>query len=152
MQGRHIHIRVAGMMSFVEARLALHFGRWSAADALLEELPVGDDAWWHVRHWYFDAYSWAAAAELAVAAGHPDAAARLRTAIPAAQENPFAAGLLARAHGRLTGDPSHFATAVQTFEKLEARYERAATLALMPSRLDEARSEFEELGVPLPVR
>jgi hypothetical protein len=149
-QTRHIHIRVSGMITFVEARLALHFGHWNAHAKVFDELPVGDDAWWQVRHWYFDAYSWTAAAELAAAVGHPDATALLRTAEPAARENPFAAGLLARAHGRLTGDPVHFDMALGIFEDLGAGYERAATLALMPSRLDEARSEFDQLGVPMP--
>jgi len=149
-QTRTVHIRVGGMITFVEARLALHFGHWNAGATLFDEVPIGDDAWWNVRHWYFDAYSWAAAAELAAAAAQPDAAARLRTAEPAAQENPFAAGLLARAKARLTHDPEHLDTALRAFEELGARYERAATLALMPSRLDEARSEFDELGVPMP--
>ena len=149
-QTRNVHFQVGGMITFVEARLALHFGRESAAAARLAEVPIGDAAWWNVRHWYLDAYSWAAAAEFAAAAGHPDAPARLRTAEPAGRENPFAAGLLARAHGRLTGNPSHFETALAAFEALDARYERAVTLALMPTRLDEARSEFDRLGVPMP--
>jgi predicted ATPase/DNA-binding CsgD family transcriptional regulator len=149
-QTRIIHIQVGGMIAFVETRLALHFGHWSAGATPFYQQPIGDDAWQNVRHWYFDAYPWAAAAEFAAAAGHPDAPERLRTAEPAARENPFAAGLLARAHARLTGDPAHFQTALDIFEKLEARFERAATLALMPSRLDEARSEFHELGVPMP--
>jgi predicted ATPase/DNA-binding CsgD family transcriptional regulator len=149
-QTRTIHIRVGGMITFVEARLALHFGDWSAAAASCDGLPLGDDAWWDVRHWYFDAYAWVAAAELAVAAGRPDARARLRAAEPAARENVYAAGLLARANARLTGDPGQFDAALRTFEELGARYERAATLALLPSRVDEARSEFHELDVPMP--
>ena len=149
-QTRNVHVQVGGMISFVETRLALHFGHWSAGSTRFDELPIGDDAWWHVRHWYFDAYPWTAAAEFAVAAGHADAEARLRTAEPAAGENAYAAGLLARARARLTGDPGQFDTALRTFEELGARYERAATLALTPSGLDEARSEFHQLGVLMP--
>jgi hypothetical protein len=151
-QTRNLHVQVGGMITFVEARLALHFGHDSVLGTGFDELPIGDDAWSHVRHWHLDAYAWAAAAEFAVAAGHPDAPARLRTAEPAARENLFAAGLVARAHGRLTGEPKFFERALATFENLGARYERAATLALLPARLDEARSEFDQLGVPMPHR
>ena len=42
------------MATFVEARLALHFGRWSEAAELFADLPTGKDAWWQVRHWYFE--------------------------------------------------------------------------------------------------
>jgi hypothetical protein len=149
-QTRNVHVRVGGMIAFVETRLALHFGHWSAGATRFDDLPIGDDAWSKVRHWYFDAYPWTAVAELAAAAAHPDAAVRLRTAEPAARENVFAAGLLSRAHARLSGDRRHFDAALQTFEDLGARYERAATLALMPARVDEAHSEFHELGVLMP--
>jgi hypothetical protein len=36
------------------------------------------------------------------------------------------------------------------WEQLGARYERACTLALIPCRLDEARAELADLGVPMP--
>jgi len=103
-----------------------------------------------VRHWYFDAYPWAVAADLAVAAGRPDAAARLAAAEPAAQENRWAAACVARARGRLTGDPADLAAAVTAWERVGARYERACTLALIPSRRAEAAAELAELGVPMP--
>jgi hypothetical protein len=149
-QTRNVHIQVGGMIAFVETRLALHAGNWRAGAARLDQLPIGENAWSNVRHWYFDAYPWAAAADFAAAASDLDAPARLRTAQSAARENSYAAGILARAHGRLTGDPGHFDIALHAFEELGARYERAATLALMPSRLAEARSEFDQLGVPMP--
>jgi hypothetical protein len=84
-QTRNVHFQVSGMATFVEVRLALHFGRWGDAAQLVDALPTDADAWWQVRHWYFDAYPWAAAAELAVAAGLPDAQARLVAAQPAAR-------------------------------------------------------------------
>jgi len=149
-QTRNIHFQVGGMTSFVEQRLALHFGRWDKADRLLAHLPTGTDAWWQVRHWYFDAYPWAVAADLAVAAGLPDAAARLAAAEPAAQENRWAAACVARARGRLTGDPADLAAAVTAWERVGARYERACTLALIPSRRTEAAAELADLGVPMP--
>jgi len=149
-QTRNIHFQVAGMTTFVEARLALHFGRWDEAAQLLAHLPTGKDAWWQVRHWYFDAYPWAVAADLAVAAGLPDAAARLAAAEPAAQENRWAAACVARARARLTGDPADLAAAVTAWERVGARYERACTLALIPSRRTEAAAELADLGVPMP--
>ena len=53
------------------------------------------------RHWDYDAYAWALAAEAAVIAGLPGATQRLAAAAPAAQENLWAAACLARANGRL---------------------------------------------------
>ena len=149
-QTRHIHIRVAGMITFVEARLALHFGRWADATHLLANLPTGNDAWWQARHWYFDAYPWAAAAELAVAAGRPDALARLAAAEPAARENAWARRRIARTRARLTSEPDYMATPLALWEQIGARDERACTLALIPTRLDEARAEFDELGLTMP--
>jgi hypothetical protein len=149
-QTRNIHFQVRGMTAFVEQRLALHFGRWDQAVELLAPLPTEKDGWWQVRHWYFDAYPWAVAADLAVAAGLPDAAARLAAAEPAAQGNRWAAACVARARARLTGDPADLAAAVTAWERIGSRYERACTLALIPSRRTEATAELAALGIPLP--
>ena len=149
-QSRNVHLQVGGMATFVEARLSLHFGRWDEAAHLIAGLPAQDNAWWQVRHWYFDAYPWAVAAELAVAAGLPDAAARLAAAVPAAQENRWAAACVARARARLTGDQADLDAALGAWEQLGARYERACTLALIPGRLDEAQADLADLGVPMP--
>jgi len=149
-QSRNVHLQVGGMATFVEARLSLHFGRWDEAAHLIAGLPAQDNAWWQVRHWYFDAYPWAVAAELAIAAGLPDAAARLAAAVPAAQENRWAAACVARARARLTGDQADLDAALAAWEQLGARYERACTLALIPGRLDEAQADLADLGVPMP--
>ncbi len=149
-QTRNVHFQIAGMVTFVEARLALHFGRLDDAASLIAHLPTDVDAWWNVRHWYFDAYPWAVAAELAVAAGSSDAAERLKAARPVARENRWAAACLERAEARLTGNPRDFEDAVASWERLGARYERACTLALMPKRRAEAESELRALGVPMP--
>jgi hypothetical protein len=149
-QSRNVHFQVGGMATFVETRLALHYGRWDEAAQLLADLPTGDEAWWQVRHWYFDAYPWAVAAELAVAAGRPEAPARLAAAEPAARENPWAAAIVTRARARLSGDPSGFGAALAAWEQLGARYERACTLALIPKRVDEARAELDYLGLTMP--
>jgi hypothetical protein len=90
------------------------------------------------------------AAELAVAAGLPDAAQRLKAARPVAQENRWAAACLARAEARLSGDARDFENALAAWEELDARYERACTLALMPKRRAESESELQALGVPMP--
>ncbi|MBV9594404.1 MAG: ATPase [Actinobacteria bacterium] len=150
-QTRNVHFQVGGMMSFVESRIALHFGRWDAVDELLAPLPVGAGVWWKERHWYFDAYPWAAAAELAVAGGHPDAAARVAAAEPAATENRWAAAVLARTRARLSLDLADVELALAAWEGLDARYERACTLALHPARRAEAQAELAELGVGAPV-
>jgi hypothetical protein len=42
------------------------------------------------------------------------------------------------------------AAAVTAWERVGARYERACTLALIPSRRAEAAAELAELGVPMP--
>ena len=149
-QTRNVHFQIGGMVTFVEARLALHFGRWDDAARLIAHLPIEDDAWWKVRHWYFDAYPWAVAAELAVAAGLSDAAARVAAARPVARENRWAAACLARAEARLTGDEADFEKALAAWEQLGARYERACTLALMRTRRAEAPAALAALGVPMP--
>ena len=149
-QTRNVHFQVGGMATFVEARLSLHFGRWGEAAHFIAGIPTQENAWWEVRHWYYDAYPWAVAAELSVAAGRPDAAERLAAAAPAAEENRWAAACVARAQARLTGDPADLDAALAAWEKLGARYERACTLALIPSRLDEARAELTDLGVSMP--
>jgi hypothetical protein len=148
-QTRNVHFRVGGMIDFVERRLALHFGQPSTAVPALQSSPAAD-SWWQVRHWYFDAYPWAAAAELAVATARPDASAWLHAARPAAQENLWAAAVIARARGRFTGDQADIARALTGFEQLGARYEHACTLALVPGRSDEAHRELERLGVRRP--
>lgn len=150
LQTRNVHFQVGGMVTFVEARLALHFGRWEDAANLLSTLPTGAGAWQQMRHWYFDAYPWAIAAELALAADLPDAGARLAAAESMAHENRWAAAVLARTRARRTGDAADFADAITAWEQLDARYERACTLALIPSRVDEARAELDDIGVPMP--
>jgi hypothetical protein len=151
-QTRNVHFQVGGMISFVETRLAMHFGRRPAQAPELVAAATAPDAWWQVRHWYFDAYPWAAAAEFAAATRRPDAGACLLAAEPVARENEWAAGVLTRARARLTGSPADRAAALAIFEQLGARYERACTLALIPSRRDEARAELDELGVSMPAR
>ncbi|MCP2342074.1 ATP-binding protein [Actinomadura rupiterrae] len=111
--------------AFVDARLALHDGRHDDADTLVRrafavEGPLDP----------YLAYARAAGAELAVAAGLPDAEDRLATAAAFAEENAWAAACLARTRARLNHDPTHLDHSIQAWEHLDAQAERAHTLTL----------------------
>ncbi|WP_233510028.1 hypothetical protein [Actinomadura craniellae] len=71
-----------------------------------------------------------AGAELAVAAGLPDATDLLAAATPLAEENAWTAACLARARGRLHEDGSELARSIEAWERLDARAERADTETL----------------------
>ena len=103
---------------------------------MLRRLP---ERWW-------EGYARAAGAELAVVAGFPDAAERLARIEPLAAEHRWAAACIARARGRLTGDPDAIAAALEEWERLDARFERACTLLLVPGREAEGRTELGRLG------
>jgi hypothetical protein len=77
-----------------------------------------------------------------VAAGQPGAAQRLSAARPAAAENEWAAACLARAADRLGGDTDALAASLGGWERLDARFERACTLLLLPGREDEGRAKL----------
>ncbi|WP_207943161.1 hypothetical protein, partial [Actinomadura sp. KC345] len=99
------------------------------------------------QDWY-RAYARAAGAELAVAAGLPDAADRLAAASDAAAENDWAAACLSRAAGRLHDDMDELSAAAQAWERIGARYERACTLLLIPARASEAHTDLAALRTP----
>jgi hypothetical protein len=89
-------------------------------------------------------------AELAVLAGQPDAAGQLEAAAPAGEENRWAAACLDRAWGRLTGDVTRLTESVRKWTAIDARFERACTLLLIPGREAEAREELTALGATPP--
>ena len=124
---------------FVDIRLALHLGDLERAAAIAEReaAPPGTT--------YYP-YAMSQVVEAAAATGRVDAARLLAAAEPLAAQNDFAAPVLARARGRLSGDPDAFAAAVAGFEAIGARFERAATLLLLPERADEGREELRTLG------
>jgi predicted ATPase/DNA-binding CsgD family transcriptional regulator len=159
---------LAAAAAFTEARVASHTGRY--ADARTESnaggrssrnvlWPTGPyvdapglvaaaltpfpEKWWM-------AYAHAAGAELAVVAGLPDAAERLVEAGPAAAENDWAAACLTRATARHTGDRQLLAESLAQWERLGARFERAATLLLIPERAAEGRAELTTLKASMP--
>jgi hypothetical protein len=132
------------ILAFVEARIAIHFGDHHHADTLVERTDViPAERWW-------EGYARAAGAELAVVAGLPDAAARLTRTEPLAAEHYWAAACLARARGRLQRDPRAIAEALSRWERLDARFERACTLLLLPGREPEGRGGLHALGCPQP--
>ncbi|OLB65516.1 MAG: hypothetical protein AUI10_06460 [Actinobacteria bacterium 13_2_20CM_2_72_6] len=114
---------------FVEARLAVHTGAVEeAAPGLVRRAFDGTSGW-------FAPYARAAAAELAVLAGLPDADGYLAAA--ATDENDWAAACLARARGRRSGDPAALAESVERWERVGADHERAYTERLL--RVDQLR-------------
>jgi len=134
---------------FADARIAMHLGRLDEAASHTASVCTPSADWYATSHWYYDAYAWALAAEVAVLADLPDAADRLTAAAPVAAENAWAAACLARAHGRL-GDRAALDRSIATWERIEARFERACTLLLIPDRAPEGRAELTALGCPQP--
>lgn len=138
-------------VTFVDARVAMHTGHIQAASALARAGTSHEPGSWYAGpRWDYDGYAWAIAAELAVLAEAPDAAARLADTAPAGEQNDWAAACLARAHGRLYDDRSALEHSVAGWEKINARYERACTLLLLDDRTAEGRAELSALGCPLP--
>ncbi len=113
---------LASYAAFVDARVALHTGGDAGADVLVArafaDFPPQD---WH------RSFAMTAGAELAVACGLPDAANRLAAASAAAEENDWAMACLARARGRLHGDPTAFAESLTALASIGARFEHTYT-------------------------
>jgi predicted ATPase len=138
---------LASFAAFSDARIALHHGRLDAAVIAVADLPLGLEPWYGTPRWYAARpYAWAIAAEVAVVARAPDAAARLAAAAPAGEENYWAAACLARAAGRLHGDHGALTQSLAGWERIDARFERACTLLLMNGRAEEGRAELAALG------
>jgi predicted ATPase/DNA-binding CsgD family transcriptional regulator len=140
------HRNVHSFAVFADARVAMHTGHLD--HALERTADIGHD-WYATSHWYYDAYAWAIAAEVAVVAGAPDATERLAAAAPLSKESVWAAACLDRAHGRL-GDHAALERSVAGWEHLGARFERACTLLLIPGRADEGTAELTALGCAPP--
>ncbi|MET8909038.1 LuxR C-terminal-related transcriptional regulator [Micromonospora sp. NPDC004551] len=126
-------------LAFVDARFAVHTSRLEGAAALVQR-AFGD-----YPQSRYEPYARAAAAELAVVAGLPDASERLAAAAPVCGENDWAAACLTRAAGRLHHDEEALATSVTAWERNDVRFERACTLLLLPARAAEGRAELAEL-------
>jgi len=112
--------------AFVDARVALHNGRFDEVGPLVRRAFAGEaplDP--------YLAYARAAGAELAVAARLPDAAELLTAAAPLAEENGWATACLTRARGRLHEDRAELARALKAWEDLDAQAERDHTQTLL---------------------
>ena len=137
--------------AFTDSRVALHYGRYDQAAAALAGLGISERTWYdNTRHWDYDAYAWALAAEASTIAGLPDATQRLAAAAPAAQENLWAAACLARANGRLHDDRAALEESVAGWQRIGSRFEHACTLLLMPDRAAQGHAELDALGCPPP--
>ncbi|MFG1962967.1 ATP-binding protein [Nonomuraea sp. NPDC049028] len=131
---------LAPFAAFVEARVALHTGAHDRAATLVERAFAPFAVRW------YEAYARAAGAELAVVAGLPDAAERLAAALPYAEQNAWAAAALARTRAILYGDRDALTAAIEQWTSIDARFERACTLRLLPGREQEAISELRAIG------
>ncbi|WP_158088547.1 ATP-binding protein [Thermoactinospora rubra] len=132
---------LAACMAFVDARTAVHTGRFDDAESLVERAFADfAEPWWA-------AYARAAGAELAVAVGLPDRRARLAEAAPCAAQNDWAAACLARAGAE---DAAALNAAAARWERIDAVFERACTLALIPDRAAEATATLQALGSHAP--
>jgi predicted ATPase/DNA-binding CsgD family transcriptional regulator len=128
---------------FVAPRVALHLGQ---LDRALEAAATPEQA----KDGQYGAYAHAVSVEVAVVTGAPDAAQRLAAVSGLANENDFIAACLARAAGRLHSDEAQLEDAVLRWEAIGARFERACTLLLLPSRAAEGQQELAALRCPLP--
>ncbi|HEY3632683.1 MAG TPA: hypothetical protein VGL21_17390, partial [Jatrophihabitantaceae bacterium] len=136
---------VAAGLAFADARVTVHCRQFGNAAAQVEQAfaPFADPRW--------VGYARAVGAELAVVADRPDAAERIVAAELYAAENDWAAACLTRVRGRL-GDRAALADAVEQWDRLGARFERAATLVLLSERAEQGRAELAALGCPIPDR
>jgi predicted ATPase len=130
---------LAACLAFADVRVTVHCGQYDDAADQVERAfaPFSDPRW--------VGYARVVGAELAVVADLPDATDRIRAAKPYAAENDWAAACLTRVRGRL-GDAAALTDAVEQWDRLGARFERAVTLALLPGRSDEGRAELAALG------
>jgi predicted ATPase len=136
--------------AFTVARVALHGGDVDEARSVLARYldhppvsPAGALS-------YFNGYPRALAADVAAAVGSPDAPALIDGAMPAATENRWAAACVDRARGRLAGDPNLIARAAEAFADIDARFEQACTLVLLPDHAARARRLLGELDCAPP--
>ena len=132
------HDRHGPLATFVGLRIALHRGE--PADELVER------AFGYPAAARFRVPAMALAAEVAVAAGRPDAPALVAAATAAAGTHPWALACLARAAAR--HDPALVSAAVDAWERIDARLERAVALGLDPVRRAEAEAVVGELLGP----
>jgi hypothetical protein len=134
-----VHPGVRGFEPFVEIRTMLYLGRLDDAVAVVRALPPE-------RLGSYDPYARAVAAEVGVVAALDEVEELIKKATEEAQHHMWASACLLRVQGRRTGDPDRLLAAVAAWEAIDARFERACTLALLPDRADEAAAELRAMG------
>ena len=150
-EGDRVSDNLKPAVAFTEARICLHAGDIDAAMAAIHDYRPKPGGWYDLGYWHsLRPYAWAVAAEVAVAAGQPDAGSILDAAAPAGRENDWAAACLARADGRLTGGQAALERSVAGWEHIGAGFERACTLLLLDGRADEGLAKLRELGCQPP--
>jgi hypothetical protein len=110
--------------AFASIRLAVHTGASDPAALVADAFALRGRTW-------HQGYDQAAAAELAVIAGLPDAASRLDEVTAPATESDWAAACVMRASGRLHRDPGALTEAAERWRRIDAGFERACTLHLL---------------------
>ncbi|MGH9123860.1 MAG: hypothetical protein ACRDZ8_03910, partial [Acidimicrobiales bacterium] len=130
-----------GFSVFSRLRVALHRGSDPVPPPTVANPP---------EHGILRAFASLMRVEMAVVTHAPDADAELAGAWPLGEENQYAAAHLLRAAGRLHGDEGELEQAVDRWEAVGARFERACTLALIPARRAEGEAELAALGCPPP--
>ncbi|WP_426570754.1 ATP-binding protein [Aquihabitans sp. McL0605] len=99
----------------------------------------------------YEAYLWPLAAEVWAADRAADAPARLEQVRQVMQAHHWGVPCLLRAEWRLTGDPVVLARAAEGFDAIDARFEAAATRALLEGpEGDAGRAILTELGCAPP--
>jgi predicted ATPase/DNA-binding CsgD family transcriptional regulator len=136
--------------AFVVARVALHAGdveqSRSVTAQYLDSPPVTPAGALSC----YDAYPRAFAADVAAAIGSADAHTLIESASHVATENRWATACLERARGRLLGDHDALQRSADAFADIDARFETACTLLLVPPRADEAERLLFDLGCAPP--
>ncbi|HET6741055.1 MAG TPA: LuxR C-terminal-related transcriptional regulator, partial [Kribbella sp.] len=140
---------LAAPYAFAQARVAIHLIDTNHP-ATAEQAEVVRRGFGGFAERWWAPYARAAAAELAVLADLADAPELLAATEQDAAENDWAAACRTRAAARSTGDLDAILAAADAFERVGARFERAATLALHPAHAAEARAELTALQVSVP--
>jgi hypothetical protein len=132
-----------GFEPFVEARASLHLGPLDDAVAVVRALPKD-------RLGSYDPYARVIAAEVGVVAGLEEVEELIAAASESAQDHLWGIACLARLHARRTGDQADVLAAMAAWDAIDAPFERACTLALLPDRASEAAADLAALGCPPP--
>jgi predicted ATPase/DNA-binding CsgD family transcriptional regulator len=145
------------MRAFATLRLALHEGRLDDAAREIDRYAnavgsIDSEFPWSLSSLGYEGYTWSAAAEVWAERGEPDTAQRIESLRTAYAEHLWVEPVLARAEGRLHRDAARLRVAASGFAAIGARFEEAATLALLDG--DEGargRATLTELGCSPPV-